>query len=1625
MVSDAHLKPVLSLIKKEKNKDFTKFAEIYLAALEDEDIAPYSVHDMLRILKELWDFMEVRAPGVTNIEITSPLNRKLDWDNKRTSIFIATKERPFLIDSIAAEIIQHDMRIFSLMHPMVAVKRDDKNYKCQDVSDNSNKDYPHESILFIEIEGSLSKTQCDTLKNAILNIVDDVRYATNDWLDMKAKVLHCIGDLHKASPKDPNELQKYLDFLQYIYDDNFTLLGYREYEFSRKDGHIHSKITKNSSLGLLHDDKTPAYTTDCKSSLAPEFQDLRATQDIITVSKVSRNSTVHRPVPLDGIHIKMFDNSGNVCGEKLFIGLFTSVTYSRSVKDVPLLREKVKKIIEICSFTPNSHDYKALTHILEKYPRDELFQIQAEQLATFVHSILRLQERPRIALYTRKDPFKRYISCLVYIPRDTYSTYIRELFQDILGQEMNGHCSTFYTTLDDSPLARVLFIVKTEQNTKYDFDEAVIEQKLVEAGRPWNEKLLQTFIEKEGEEKTSFELAQRYGKAFPSAYTEKFSTAQAIKDIHKIEDVYASGNIEQVLYRPKGLSKNRVRLKIYNPENAISLADIIPIMKNMGLRVQSEYPFEVKLTERKNDVWIHDFLMLIEREDTEVTVDDIKENFENALHHIWYKKAEDDRLNALIVTANIPWRDVVILRSYTKYLRQANFPFTPDYIIRALTDFPEIAKLFVEWFKVKFDPENFATTKSKSKKTDKALTISHEEQKKLNKGFEMRMETALNKVSSLDQDRILRSFGMLIKQTLRTNFFQKDEKNRDKTYVSFKLNSKEIHFLPMPRPDVEVSVYSPRMEGVHLRGGKIARGGIRWSDRHEDFRTEILGLMKAQTVKNSVIVPVGAKGGFIVKNPPKSGGREAFLQEGIACYKTLIRGLLDITDNLSGESILPPNHVVRYDNDDPYLVVAADKGTATFSDIANSLSQEYDFWLSDAFASGGSAGYDHKAMGITARGAWESVKRHFRELDKDIQSEDFDVIGVGDMGGDVFGNGMLLSEHIKLIGAFNHLHIFCDPNPDIKKSLKERQKLFKNVKGWNEYDTSILSAGGRIYSRSDKSLTLTKEIKARFGIKANEVSPIDLIRAMLKSKTDLLWFGGIGTYIKASSESHHDVGDKANDALRVDARQVNARVIGEGANLGITQKARIEMAKNGTKLNADFIDNSGGVDCSDHEVNIKIMFSQYMRQNKGKLLVEKRNKILEKMTDNIAEQVLEDNYQQSQAISLAKKTSVSELRIHSRLIAHMERHNGLDRDLETLPYDEEITQRTKTGTGLTRPELATLIAYCKIRLYNELLKSDVPDSPIFDDWLISYFPDELQKTYKDTIHSHRLRREIVATRLTNTTINRFGPGFVFNLEQKTDTLPHQVARSSFFVRQTFGFKKLWTDIEKLDNKVCADAQLDALLDIKNLAEHATLWLLKKALLESESDVSKLSEMYQKGYEALKTELQKERISKNIAHAMRHTKKNYAKKGLDDKLASELAMLPFLRSSCDITHMALANGYDTAEVAEIYFAIGDELDISWLHDQARKIYAGNKWQENVLQTIRDELYDIHAEICAAVLHANKKAPHKQKITNWMGAHSRAILGLQRMVLEMKGKKSLDIAMLSVAEHRLRRLAHFEE
>ena len=973
----------------------------------------------------------------------------------------------------------------------------------------------------------------------------------------------------------------------------------------------------------------------------------------------------------------------------------------------------------------------------------------------------------------------------------------------------------------------------------------------------------------------------------------------------------------------------------------------------------------------------------------------IKPEFESCLERTWSGEIENDSLNRLVLLSAMTWRDVVILRTYVRYLRQTAVPFSLPYMEQALTDYPVVAKLLAALFHAHFDPAQQAKGKA------------------LVPGLLAAIEDALNDVAALDQDRVLRHVTALIEATLRTNFFQTDKHGTPKAYLSVKLDSARVPELPDPRPYREIFVYSTRVEGIHLRADRIARGGIRWSDRAEDFRTEVLGLMKAQQVKNAVIVPMGSKGGFIVKRPPEGGDRKAIQAEGIECYRMFIRGLLDITDNQKGTTIIPPKDVVRLDDNDPYLVVAADKGTATFSDIANALSLEYGFWLGDAFASGGSAGYDHKKMGITARGAWELVKRHFRELNHDTQTRPFDVVGVGDMAGDVFGNGMLQSEKIRLIGAFNHVHIFCDPDPDTDASFKERSRLFTEVKGWDQYDQKKLSKGGRIYNRSDKTLQLTPEIQKRFDLTKAAVTPQELIQALLKARTDLLFFGGIGTYIKAKAEIHAEAGDRSNDALRVDAPDIRAKVIGEGANLGMTQRARIEYALDGGKLNTDFIDNSAGVDTSDHEVNIKILLSG------AKLDTKARMKLLAGMTDDVAGLVLRDNYQQTQALSLMELQAHETLGDHAAFMTSLERDGQLNRKVEFLPDEEEIARRLNLHKGLTRPELSLILCYGKIAYTRALLASDLPDDPAMIDWVVRYFPDDLQKKYRKAIETHRLRREIVATSISNAIINRMGPTFIRLTMEKTGADAATVTNAFMAVRDTFGLRALWDAVEAQDNKVAAIVQLKAMRKIAHLAERETLWFLTR--LGRTPDREKDGALFNAGIETIRKNIAA--VLPPDAHAeLAQRNKAWLGERIPADLADRLAVLPVLGMGTDIVATAEKAKTGLLETAKIYFALGDAFKFDWLRAQALHLQGDNQWTSAAIEGLLDLFYITQSSLTTAVLKQSgkMKGDGEDIVAAWIEKKCPQAEPVRLMIETQRQRGSLDLAMMTVIEQNLRKL-----
>jgi len=1469
----------------------------------------------------------------------------------------------------------------------------------------------------VELTRSLNDVQSKALKRDILRVLKDTRLANRDWRPIRAKLKEAQGALETAPSKyNKKIIKEYQEFLDYLHDDNFTLLGYREYKLSKtKDGYK-SKVVKNSSLGLLSDEVEPVYINDSCHSLDDKKQKIRFEQDPMIITKVNKHSTVHRAVALDAVTVKKYDSKGEASGEILFIGLFTSVTYSRSVMSIPYIRMKVANVIKKSDFENASHNHKTIRHILEKYPRDEILQMPERLLFNHANSIVRLQEKPNIALYTRTDPFQRYISCLVYVPRERYETRLRLKFQDIFVKELGGECVSFKVSQDDSPLARVLFFIDINHlNEAPKFDADKLEKKLIEAGINWADKLKDIIEERTEDDDEAANLVSRFGHAFGVSYREEYSPVQALMDIGKIDQILGGQNIELEIYEQANGDEIETRIKLYRANTPLALSDVLPIMENMGLNVITEFPSEVQPSDSDDIIWIHDFMVEPALKGQALDIAKAKESFEDVFKKTWNVEMENDGLNRLALYSQLPWHDIAILRCYLHYLRQTGAAYSLPYMEDAITSYPDVAKAMVTFFKDLFNPK----TKSLSEKQKESRRH--------------KIYTLLEQVDNLDHDKIFRNIINIIDSTLRTNFYQKDGNGNPKIYLSIKLHSANIVGLPKPYPYREIFVYSARVEGVHLRGDKIARGGLRWSDRHEDFRTEVLGLMKAQQVKNAVIIPMGAKGGFVVKNPPSDGGRDAFRAEGIECYKIFIRGLLDITDNRKGEKIIHPEDVMFYDEPDPYLVVAADKGTATFSDIANGLSEEYGFWLGDAFASGGSAGYDHKEMGITARGAWESVKRHFREMDFDCQKNDFDVIGVGDMGGDVFGNGMLLSKHICLVGAFNHLHIFCDPTPNSATSYKERKRLFENVKGWDHYNKSVLSKGGRIFSRKDKSLKLTPQIQKRFNIEEKEVNPNVLIRAMLKSQADLMWFGGIGTYVKATSEKHSDVGDKGSDLLRIDAPELKVKVIGEGANLAMTQLARIEYAQNDGKLYADYIDNAGGVASSDDEVNIKILLNEVMRKSKYKMDIKKRNKLLESMTEDVSNHVLRGNYQQAQGISLMALQSDNNIEAHGQLIRYLKKQVGLSRSLEKLPSQSEIDRRRKVGQGLSRPELSVLQSYAKICYTGLLLNSDIVKAKAMEERLLRYFPEKLGKKYEKEILNHRLRNEIIATTLANGIVNRMGPDFIRDRMNNCGVSAEDVARAYIIVREAFGLRDIWTQIESLDGKVPAAVQLEALSETARMVERAVTWFLTR--YSRKLDINRDIDAFDDGIEAVRNHMQ-DVVPAELLDKIKSLSKNGVANGLPKALAHNISLMPILGSACDIIRISMDYDYEIPLTARVYFEIGDYFHLDWMRQTARQMPEEGEYASQAIEGIVDQLYTCQAALTVRILKEMNKEINESRqkgkneigcigcdsiLKTWIKERGSQAELVEALFCEYRHAPKVDLSMLIIAKQRLRNLS----
>jgi glutamate dehydrogenase len=1570
------------------------FARAYYRGVDEDDLRTSTPEALAAAAIGHLAFGLRRSPGQPLVRVFEPEADRDGWTSERTVVEVVTDDMPFLVDSLVMVLNACGVAVHLMVHPVLRVRRDARGRLLRILGpDEPEPRSTVESWQHIEVDPIGSRERLGEIRQRILDVLGDVRVAVADWARMRGRALSIARELpHARIPLPRTEVEEAQAFLEWLVDDHFTFLGYREYSLERGRASDRLIAIKGSGLGLLR--TGGGRPGPQPTELTGELQRRAREPAILFVTKANSISPVHRATYLDYIGIKTFDSRGRVAGEKRFIGLFTSSTYATHPSDIPLLRHKVRKVIDRIGVSPVSHDGKALVHVLDTFPRDELFQSSVAELDRIARGIVNLYERRRVRLFVRRDPFQRFFSCLLYVPRDRYNTQARGRIEQILREELGGTALETQVQISDSNLARLHTLVRTAAGgeTKTDVDR--IERRITAALRTWSDRLrheLQTRFDPE----RAFELARDFANAFPIAYQEDVPAAVAITDI---EELLALPDDARALGLQLGAGADQaLHLRLYRRGEPLAMSDLLPLLENFDLRVLNERPYRVSLHET-SECWIQD-LEVRHAAGAQVDPAVLGPRFEQAFFAVWDGRAESDGFNRLVTSAGLEWRQAMVLRAVCRYLLQTGLPFSQRYMESVLARQPALAGRLAWLFEARFDPDLAAATRASQLKA-----LEHE------------IDEALDAVTSPDDDRILRGFRSVMLAALRTNHYQRDAAGQPKPYLSIKLDPKRLPELPKPRPMFEIWVYSPRVEGVHLRMGMVARGGLRWSDRREDFRTEILGLMKAQNVKNTLIVPVGAKGGFVPKLMPR-GGRDESQREGVECYRLFIRGLLDLTDNYVGNALVPPALTVRHDADDPYLVVAADKGTASFSDVANALAAEYGFWLGDAFASGGSAGYDHKKMGITARGAWECVKRHFRELGIDIQTHDFRVAGIGDMAGDVFGNGMLLSPHIQLVAAFNHQHIFLDPAPDAEQGFRERERLFKLPRSsWTDYDRRLISKGGGIFARDAKSIALSTQARTLLGIETARAAPNDVIRAILKLPVDLLWNGGIGTYVKSSREAQSAVGDRANDAVRVDGRELRCLVVGEGGNLGFSQLGRIEYALHGGRLNTDFVDNSGGVDCSDHEVNIKILLD--VAERKAALTRPARNRLLAAMTEDVAALVLRDNYLQSLAISLQHARAAERIGEHAHLMRSLELDGVLDRALEYLPNAEEIEERRRAGRGLTRPELAMVLSYSKIALNQELVQSDVPEDPYLGRELDRYFPGQISRRYGKLLGQHRLKREIIATATTNSIVNRMGPAFVARTQQDTGADAAAVARAYTIAREIYDARTLWQDIEKLDNRVATDAQHAALQESNQLIRHATHWLLQRHPkdLGIERQVKRLrpgiESCARSAHQHLRG-LDKELFTERMA--------SLTAAGVPGDLARRIAGCPIMKCAPDVVELAQVERLSVDAALRAYFTVGSGLGFDWLRGRIEALAVSGHWQSVARMSLREGLYQAHRDLTQRMLRETRARDPDAAFEQWRSAHAEQLSHLQTIVGDLRTQvPALDFASLSVALQAARRL-----
>ncbi|MGJ8564902.1 MAG: NAD-glutamate dehydrogenase [Alphaproteobacteria bacterium] len=1527
----------------------------YADALENEFL-DYSLDDLILLARDFWMIGNRRRPSEFVISVKSSPTPS-GASKTDTAIQIVCDDMSFLVDSLVAAISSFGVNVSGLFHPIVEGWRDEEGKW------SASGDEVMESMILLMIPPQSRRSQ-KRLEEEIRKTLEEVKLINADFLPLVQNVRMRAEELKHAHGKTPkDDVDEGVAFLEWLADGNFVLFGARRYDYTQSSklatgdlDYVNPTIVEGDSLGLLRDASVTILRQSSEpSSISTNVERFVLEAPTVTVAKSNMFTRVHRRVRMDYISVKHFSKTGKVTGETRYVGLFTAEAYNRSPQYVPLIRQKVARVKARSGWTEGSHNAKRLEYVLASYPRDELFQIDNDELLRIATGIAQAFDRPRTRVFVRRDRFERFVSVLVYIQQEHYNTRVRQRIGERLKEAFGGRVSAFYPQYSDAPMARVHFIIGMDPDEGLHPDLDVLEAQVASIAQPWFEGV--RLLSEDYDDDNVFKAMHKYKGSFSVAYQDEYSSLEALSDIVVCETMSSQNPIAVRVFDTAQIEQSLFKVKIYQLGERLEPSRIMPVFSNFNCHIVEEMGHEITRSDG-TVIWVHDYEIRLAFKPDDV--EKLTETFESAFLATWNGFNEDDAFNRLILPQNAAWRDIAFLRLVAGYRRQSGLDPSESTQIEALEFYPSLTRLLLELKTVKFDPSAFADLGARQdavKRLEKSITAE------------------LTAVSSLEHDRVVRRIADVILAGLRTNFYQPDD-GQVKPYISLKVKSDTLDNLPEPRPYREVYVSSPRVEGVHLRFGPVARGGLRWSDRRDDFRTEVLGLVKAQQVKNAVIVPVGSKGGFFAKQLPKTGTRDDVQAEAIEAYKTFISGILDLTDNYVGEGTVPPANVVCWDDPDPYLVVAADKGTATFSDIANGISQSYGYWLDDAFASGGSVGYDHKVMGITARGGWEAVKRHFREDGKDIQTEVFTVVGVGDMSGDVFGNGMLLSKHIKLVAAFNHLDIFIDPDPDPSVSFKERKRMFELPRStWQDYDKSLISKGGGVFSRQEKAITLTPEIMAITGLTAPSVTPNQLLKALLSAPAELLWFGGIGTYIKSENESHADVGDKANDAIRINGSEVKAKVVGEGANLGVTQAGRIEFARSGGRINTDAIDNSAGVDSSDNEVNIKILLGSAI--DHGELKREERDALLASMTDEVADLVLAHNYDQTGALSLAQMRAIHDHDAYERLMSSLVSRGVLNRTVQGLPGTEAMQALAANSQGLTRPELSVLLAYAKITLFDDVIDTDVADDPFMADTLEAYFPKALHG-FDKALANHRLRREIIISRLINLMIDVCGPVFTLRLQEQTQGTLVNIAKAFIVAYETLNVAELRDNIAALDNKVDAKAQLRLHNEIANVLQRVVAWLVRHnetgSIAERVEKRGQLSGLVDSAWLELLSPYDQKRADKRI--------KSYTKLGISEDLATDVALLKSRASGFDVIGLAEATGWPAQRAAELFYDIGGRFKIDRIRSALLNTKSSSHWERLAMRHLQEDFFKAQARFAqsVAIYAADKGSAHDAPVSS---------------------------------------------